>query len=154
MAANKLQQMSLPQQFLLIGGTVFLISEFTKPKPPPENLPAQTAQTEADALGQQGIPLSYPLSAYQSAATILESAMGNDYDGTNELQIKGVFLQMNNLRDVLQLIASFGVRPYCNIAGMCANISLPYWFAEELTSSEIQQYINSVLSAKGINYTF
>jgi hypothetical protein len=143
-----------PGQQLALGvGAYFLLKQVTAPKPPPANQTPQTAQSDADALAQQGVPLSYPLSYYGSAADILESAWGNDYDGTNEAQVYAVFNAANNQRDVLQLIVSFGVRPYCNIIGMCADISLPYWMAEEMTDSEIGQ-VNSILASKGINYRF
>lgn len=141
---------------VLVGTGVFLaIKEITKVKPPPANQAAIHAVADSNYYAQQGIQLSYPIAQYDTAADILETAFGGEWDGTNEAQVRAVFMQANNIRDVLQLIISFGVRVYPVVFGYgWSSGTLPQWITFEMTSSEIDYNINEVLAIKGINFTF
>ena len=140
-------------QTAIIGlAAYFVIKEVAKPKPPPADLSPNQAQAEANNLANQ-MPLSYPLSYYATAADILEVAMGGEYDGTDEDTIYNVFEQAHNLRDVLQLIASFGVRTYDAGLFTTEDVALGAWLSYELDDGEIDE-INSILQGKGINFMF
>lgn len=112
---------------------------------------ADQIDTEAEAAESQGLPLSYPLSNYFLFADTLQSAM---FDlGTNESKIYAIFNKLNNARDLLQLIKSFGLRPYYQFGWNQGNYNLGQWFGEELSITEYNK-INQILQDKGINYQF
>lgn len=76
--------------------------------------------------------------------------------GTDEDQIKRVFEQLNNDADLLMLIKKYGVRsirsPYmwqADFKGTLGNT-----LSDEMTPSDIEKYVNSVLKKKGIKFNF
>ncbi len=86
--------------------------------------------------------LSYPLAKYQLFADSLFTAM--DGLGTNLEAVGNVFNQINNINDLYQLIATFGVKKDEN---------LPQWIQGDLSWIEIRG-LNLRLTEKGINYQF
>ena len=97
------------------------------------------------------LQLSYPLSNYNIMADQLQAAMFDT--GTDEDTIYNVFKKLKNPKDLLQLIKSFGIRPYYVFGWNQGNYNLGQWLTEELNISEIQN-INSILRASNINYSF
>ena len=76
--------------------------------------------------------------------------------GTDEDQIKRVFEQLKNDADLLMLIKKYGVRtirsPYMWQADFKG--TLGQTLSEEMTQSDIEEYVNSVLKKKGIKFSF
>jgi len=153
---TQFDKISLPVKLGLIVGGYFLVIKpllnfITKPKPPPGDQTPASAQTEIDNLIDNGVTLAHPLSWYNAKADAMQQAM---FDlGTDEAVIYGAFMGCNGLIDVLQLISSFGNRPYYTFGINYGNLTLPQWFSEELDESEIGE-INNILQAKNINYYF
>lgn len=86
--------------------------------------------------------LSYPTTDYQNYANRLYVAMKGL--GTDENAIYAVFNAMDNVSDVRQLVAAFGLQK---------DKTLSQWLLSELSAKDLQK-VNSILKAKGINYTF
>lgn len=115
---------------------------------------------------------SYPATSYiQMANNIYEAGCYEDIVtcyGTDNDAIKGVFEKMNSECDVIQLVQAFGKRYQRSLdsrailnPGYWFGLSNPYeklelgaWLKSELDGKEIEEYVNGVLSAKGINYRF
>lgn len=125
---------------------------------------AAQAQAELDQMAAQGVRPSYPVSQYLTYADRLVQAMNGC--GTNEDLVYSVFNAMKNDADVLQLIASFGLRYYtpCALSDPVSYAiwqfndkayggELATWLSYDLSDSEIGN-INSILQAKGIHYQF
>jgi len=92
--------------------------------------------------------LTYPLNNYIALADELHDAMA--YLGTKDSKIKAIFMKMNTLSDVLQLIKAFGSRNYYPFWG---SKTLPQWLYAELTTGEIAE-INAIMKQKSINFSF
>lgn len=102
-------------------------------------------------LADQGINLTYGITWYEDRADAMQSAM---FDlGTYEDVINSTFENCENLADVMQLIASFGKRPYYYFGIKQGNYTLSQWFSEELDEDDYDD-INTILANKGINYYF
>jgi hypothetical protein len=125
---------------------------------------AQAAKTELQQLAAQGIYPSYSLSQYLNYADKLVQAMNGC--GTDESLIYSVFNQMKNKADVLQLVASFGLRYYTPCAfsdpisygiwqfnDKAYGGELATWLSYDLSDGEIEN-INGILRSKGISYQF
>lgn len=153
---EQFNKLSLPVKLGIVAGGYFLILKpllkgITNPAPPPANQTPTSAQNEVDNLINNGQQLSHPLSWYAAKADAMQQAM---FDlGTDEAVIYGAFNGCNSIIDVLQLISTFGNRPYYYFGINYGNLTLPQWFSEELDSSEIDQ-INTILQNKNINYYF
>lgn len=98
---------------------------------------------EQTALIAQGQQKSYTPSQYNSFADQLYFAMKGL--GTDEDAIAQVMGAMQNDLDVITLTNSFGVRDGYNLQG---------WLRSDLSSSDVEKYVNSILRSKGITKTF
>jgi hypothetical protein len=98
--------------------------------------------------------LSFPLNQYVEMADSLEYAM--DGAGTNEDVVLSVFDKVKTISDVLQLIQAFGVRAYSSgwtLGVFTSDYNLTKYIQADLTESDIAK-VNSILLAKGINFSF
>jgi hypothetical protein len=109
-----------------------------------------TEEVIKDEEANTGLALSYPLSNYNVWADELQAAMFDT--GTDEDTIFSIFERLKNIRDLLQLIKSFGVRTYYVFGISQGDYNLAQWFQEELSTSDIEE-INSILHAKNITYS-
>jgi hypothetical protein len=125
---------------------------------------AEAASLELQALANQGIIPSYNDSQFQVYVNELVQAMTGC--GTNEDSVYHVISAMQNEADVRKLIVAFGVRYYqpCSFESPISFAiwqlndqayggDLATWLAYDLNAGEID-YINSILSGKGISYRF
>lgn len=118
-----------------------------------------TASDELKQLAEAGEKPNYSASQYNTWAEALYTAMEsvNGGFGTDEDAIKQVFSYMQNKADVLQLIKTFGIRPYEDDKLLMFNINdynLNEWLSAELSASEKAEYVNNVLKSRNINYSF
>ena len=92
---------------------------------------------------------TYGPTQYQLFADKIYAA-GVTWFGTDENAIYGVFNQLYNDLDVLELIKAFGTRrlEFTSVFG-----NLQQFLASEMGAKEITQ-INTILMAKGIKYRF
>jgi hypothetical protein len=119
-------------------------------------------QKDLELLATQGVKPTLLSSNYKVLAnTIKQACYGL---GTDEAAIYGVFNQMKNTADVLSLYSAFGIYEYpCNATEfpietalgkkVCGSGDLAELLSSELDSKELAK-INSILSAKNINYKF
>jgi hypothetical protein len=125
---------------------------------------SKNAQSELNSLKMRGIKPSYSATQYQGFASKLVIAL--DGCGSDEEAVFGVFENMNNKADVLNLISAFGVRYYqpCAATSPIAygrwvidsktyGGNLSSWLSYDLTQSELKK-INAILTTKGIDYKF
>lgn len=98
---------------------------------------------------------SYAKEQYEGFANKLVAALGSVY-GTDEDQVKGVFSKMNTERDVYNLIAAWGVRNLrLDAWGVFANdYTLTQAIADDMSESDIDEYVNQPLADNGVNYRF
>lgn len=137
-----------PIQTLGALTTLILLFKFLNNK---KNSNIDTSDIINEENENSAFQLSYPLSNYNIMADQLQAAM---FDiGTNEDIIYIIFKKLKNPKDLLQLIKSFGIRPYYVFGWNQGNYNLGQWLAEELNISEIEK-INSILRASNINYSF
>ncbi len=92
---------------------------------------------------KNGSQLTYSLAQYSIYADLIEEA--TDTTGTDEQAVFGVFMQMQNNADVLQLIKSYGIRFNLSLFSM-GNYTLSQLLIAEGIQSDIQQ----ILAGKGI----
>ena len=113
---------------------------------------------------------SYPATSFiQMASSIEQAGCEEDFAtclGTDEEAIKSVFMKMNSVCDVLQLVQAFGERikptqdaTYLNTLNPFSSWTpkkypLGAWLRSEMDDAEVQKYVNDVLKSKGINYSF
>jgi hypothetical protein len=125
---------------------------------------SQEAKKEIEDLKRKGVNLSYGLTQYEVFVQSLVQAM--DECGTDEDAVYTVFNAMKNKADVLKLVEVFDVRYYqpCKLTDPITWVrwnfnnkiyggALSTWLTYDLTNSE-RGKINSILSKKGIDYTF
>lgn len=98
---------------------------------------------EVASLQAQGVSKSYTNQQYNSYAERLYYAMKGF--GTDEDEIASVFSDMQNDLDVIALVNAFGVRD---------GYTLQAWLRDDLSSSDINRYVNDILRMKGITKTF
>lgn len=126
-----------------------------------------SAADELNKMKSSGTPMSYPKSIYDGMASqLVEQFSGCDPSGTypvyvySDLSKSGKLLydsinKMNNERDFLELLDSFGVRTYddCGLWGDIENATLYKAVSNELNTSEIK-FINDLLKNRKITYQF
>lgn len=145
-------------KILLIAAVILLayliykgISKALKPAPANEGQ-IDSAGDEIKALQESGQITHYTQSQINGFADKLFQAM--DGQGTNEDQIKEVMNYMQNKADVLELIKAFGVRDYEDGFFLVYQYNLTQWLNEEMDEADIKEFVNDVLKAKGIDYSF
>lgn len=87
--------------------------------------------------------LSYDDSQYEGFASTLYSAMKGI--GTDKDSCSDVFSKMQTRSDVLKLISTFGVKDGENLSE---------WIDGDFSAKDKNTYINKVLEANSINYSF
>jgi hypothetical protein len=150
---------------LVGGGGYLLYRDWKRNKELADaNKAADLATAELAQLQQQGVQPTYTAAQFETWCTSLTTAMNGC--GTDEDSIYRVMEYMKSRADVLFLIKQFGVRFY-EPCGFTQSIQYTYWlindqayggnlltwFAYDLSDSNIEE-INSILSKKGIDYTF
>lgn len=104
-------------------------------------------QIEDRYTGQQK---SYTTFEYETMASNLYTAMKGA--GTNEAAIRAVMNKMKNDLDVYALIDAFGTRDAAWPSSWSGTLS--DWLIDELSTSDLEKYVNSVLKSKGISFRF
>ena len=127
------------------------IKKLMEGTPPNTNL-VDNSKNELNQLAQSGEVTHYTKTQLSGFADKLFTAM--DGQGTDEDQIKEVFGYMQNKADVLELIKAFGIRDYEDELFVVQQYNLSQWLNTELSASELNEYVNDPLKAKGIDYTF
>lgn len=97
--------------------------------------------------GQQKTYTSFE---YNTFADKLYTAMKGP--GTNESAIQQVMQQMKNDLDVYALIDAFGTRAAAWPSSWSGTLSA--WLTDELSTSEMEKYVNQPLRSRGISYQF
>jgi len=141
---------------VIVGGGVALYLAF-KYKPRPEQKQyLEEAKNRLDELASQGIVPSLSIAQFSSLVVQLVKAFAKC--GTEEDIIYNVFRKLNNEADLIFLIIKYDIAKYDG----CFEGSFPSWnvhfvlsesIAADMTPSEIRN-INSILSAKRINFSF
>ena len=132
----------------LLAG-VFAIREFAKllAESPQEKTDKQIDIAIKDEQGN-GNPLSFPIAQYQMMADIIEEA--TDTSGTDTDAVYGVFLQLKNNTDLLQLIKAYGQRWNFMFGVPLGKFSLQQIINSELDGTE-KATLNQILLGKGIS---
>ena len=132
-----------------VGG-YFLWKLFGGGGPPGASNTTSTQQAAADLQTsiKQGQALTYPLSQYQSWAQEIWQAMSIVPANTNSADIIGIFMQMQNVSDVLELITAFGTE-----SNLLGSYTLPTAIQGLMEPTDVAT-INSDLQNAGINYQF
>jgi len=155
---------------LAVGGLVVIaVGGFTAYKAIKNAANAKQSKQNVDNATQDlqklvagGVQPSYLGSQYSSWAdniyTVLNGCPSSGYIDT----LKGIFNQMKNAADVLQVVTAFGVRPLSAcwyiepvdlVLGNTPKADLAGWFTQQLSSSDLAE-INQVLASNNINYSF
>ena len=131
-----------------------VFTKLTADKPSNENI-LDASSNEIKTLQQAGEVPSYSDTQFATWADKLQQAMSGQ--GTDEEEIGAVFKFMQNKADVLKLIKTFGVRDYTDDKLLMWNVkpfNLNEWLASELDPEEMDEFVNSKLKSKQINYSF
>ena len=92
----------------------------------------------------------YTKSEYYSMANQLYYAMYGA--GTDEDQIKSVMKKMQSDLDVLELINAFGTKTGKYFSSFSGGLS--EWLHDELSTSDLETYVNAPLRSNGVSYQF
>lgn len=142
----------IPTEYKILGGLGLAAALFFGIKSVLQKNPAKDtvreSQREVDKLAGK---LTYSMTWYKQAADTLQSAMFDA--GTNEDSIFRIFKQLKNGKDLYQLIAAFGVRPYRTFGVKQGDYNLSQWFNEELSSGETDT-LNKILKSNKIAFQF
>ena len=130
------------------------------------------AQQDEASLSAGGIKPSYLQTQYQTWANEIMVAINDcqqDHD-TMKQTILGIFGNMQNVADVLQVITAFGIKTatpcWQDVTYLLCNISMEVsskswtgdlsWWLEQAFNNDSDGFtqINNLLQQKGINYTF
>jgi hypothetical protein len=156
---------------LVVGGLVVVgwggftiytaIKSASSQKKAKQNL--SNASDDLQKLVAGGVQPSYLGSQYSDWADSISTALTGCIAFTGYMDtLNGIFGQMNNTADVLQLITAFGIRPIAAcwysepvdaIMGNTPKSDMAGWFTNQLSKSD-RDSINKLLAAKNINYSF
>ena len=154
--------------YLFANQIIKKIREEAEKKKAEENL--NQSRSELQQQQQNGVPSTFPKSQYDAMATeISDEFDGCDPSGLNfgivseylDLSTSGkkvydIVGKLNNNRDFLELVDSFGVRTWdaCGVMnGDVQNKTLYQGVTNELNQGEIK-FINKYLKQRGITYQF
>lgn len=144
--------MKIKYSYYIIASAVFLISAYfmgyfwgktKKPSADPKDQAAQQVNKKN---------LSYSPVQYAAFGDKIWEAC-NTMFSIDEKAILSVFEAMKNQDDLMQLIAAFGTKTNPNWRILGDDRNLPQFIAYECSKDQVNK-INSILAAKGINYSF
>lgn len=147
-----------PGKSLLVTGGALLLGYFLIVRPIFKKLGIvkSDSQLEQERLAevhveQVGQEPSYPLIKYKELADTIEDALGSYIANDNEDVVYNVFNQLNNDRDMAELIRAFGMRSRSVALIGTGKKGLTAFINNAMNQNEISK-VNNILQNKNIKY--
>lgn len=147
-----------PKTAFLVTGGVLLLGYFVLVRPIFKKLgiiksDSQLEQEHLSAVYTQevGERATYPLIKYKELADVIEDSLGSYISNDNEDSVYNVFQQLQNNRDIAELIRAFGMRSRSVMLIGTGKKGLSAFINNAMNRREIDK-INEILQSKNIQY--